>query len=299
MTAERLRIVDAHHHLWDRQALPYPWLAEPNADSLVGDTGPLCRDYLVEDYLTDAAGFDLSASVHVQAEVAHDRAVAETRWLQDNHDRHGVPSAIVAFVDLAAPDCAPILDAHAACSRLRGIRQILSRHPVAKYNYVDRDYLQDEDWQRGLGGLASRSLSFDLQLYPEQMDDAAATARRHSNLTIVLNHTGMPWDRSADGIARWRAGMARLVACPNVVVKISGLGMLDHRWSTDSIRPFVLGAIDLFTPARCMFASNFPVDHLFSDYRTIWQAFDAITAGFSADERAAMFVGNAQRTYRI
>ena len=138
------------------------------------------------------------------------------------------------------PDCAPILDAHAACSRLRGIRQILNRHPVAKYNYVDRDYLQDEDWQRGLGALASRGLSFDLQLYPEQMDDAAATARRHSNLTIVLNHTGMPWDRSADGIARWHAGMARLAACPNVVVKISGLGMpgppLEHGFD-QAVRP--------------------------------------------------------------
>lgn len=299
MTRNALRIIDAHHHLWDREALPYPWLAEPRSDGLLGDTAPLCQNYLVEDFMADAAGFDLVASVHVQAEAAHDRAMDETRWLQRVIDAHGCPRAIVAYADLAAPDLDAVLDGHAEAGAFRGIRQILNRHRLRTYNFVERDYMREEDWQRGLARLSARGLSFDMQIYPEQMGDGAATARRHGDLPVVLNHAGMPWDQSPEGIGRWRAGMRQMAGCPNVSVKISGLGMMDHRWTCPSIRPFVLETIDFFSPARCMFASNFPVDSLFSDYRTIWNAFDIITAAFAPDERRAMFMTNAQRIYRI
>jgi predicted TIM-barrel fold metal-dependent hydrolase len=93
--------------------------------------------------------------------------------------------------------------------------------------------------------------------------------------------------------------MRALADCPNVAVKISGLGMVMHDWSVDRIRPFVLETIDIFGTHRCIFASNFPVDRLFSDYATLWSAFDEITAGFSEDERRALFHDNATRLYRL
>jgi predicted TIM-barrel fold metal-dependent hydrolase len=93
--------------------------------------------------------------------------------------------------------------------------------------------------------------------------------------------------------------MRLLAGCPNVAVKISGLGMADRNWTEASMRPFVLATIELFGVERCLFASNFPVDKLMSDYRTLWQAYDNITRDFSADERAALFQGNAARYYRI
>lgn len=93
--------------------------------------------------------------------------------------------------------------------------------------------------------------------------------------------------------------MRALAACPNVAVKISGLGMVDHRWTVDSIRPFVLETIDMFGTGRCLFASNFPVDRLFSDYARLWRAYDALTADLSAAERTALFHDNAVRVYRL
>jgi predicted TIM-barrel fold metal-dependent hydrolase len=93
--------------------------------------------------------------------------------------------------------------------------------------------------------------------------------------------------------------MALLAQCPNIATKISGLGMVDHHWKVESIRPFVLEAIDLFGVERCMFASNFPVDKMFSDYDVLWNAFRTITAGFAAAERAALFHDNAARFYRL
>ena len=75
--------------------------------------------------------------------------------------------------------------------------------------------------------------------------------------------------------------------------------MVDHPWTVESIRPFVLETIDVFGTARCLFASNFPVDRLFSDYATVWRAFDQLTRSFSDEERSGLFHGNAERIYRL
>jgi predicted TIM-barrel fold metal-dependent hydrolase len=84
-----------------------------------------------------------------------------------------------------------------------------------------------------------------------------------------------------------------------VVAKISGLGMCDRQWTVDSIRPFVTDIIEAFGVDRCMFGSNFPVDVLFSDYQTVWNAYDTITSDLSAEERAMLFHENAERYYQI
>ena len=89
--------------------------------------------------------------------------------------------------------------------------------------------------------------------------------------------------------------MKRLAAEPNVVAKISGLGMVDWRWSEASIRPFVLGAIDCFGVDRAMFGSNFPVDKLYSSFDALYGAFESIVASFSESEKDKLFHGNALR----
>ena len=131
------------------------------------------------------------------------------------------------------------------------------------------------------------------------MDDAYDVARNFPDTQIILNHTGMPVDRTAEELEGWRKAMTRLAEAPNVACKISGLGMGDRKWTVDSIRPFVLHAIDAFGTERCMFASNFPVDKLFSSYDDIFNAFKTITKDFSAEERRAMFHDNAATFYRI
>jgi len=297
-----MRIVDPHHHLWDRDLHHYPWLAAPTVSGLVGDTTALCRNYLLADLKADAASVELVKSVHLQAEIAHDLSVEETRWLQSIADAPGsggFPHGIVAYADLSDPQVDRTLAAHAAFANACGIRQILNRHPDPGVNFVDRDYMAEDQWQKGFARLRAHGLSFDMQLYAPQMAEGAATARRHPDTQIIINHTGMPLDRDPEGLAAWRGGMRALAACPNVAVKISGLGMVDHHWTVDSIRPFVLETINLFGTNRCLFASNFPVDRLYSDYAKVWGSFDQITGDLSADERNGLFHDNAVRVYRL
>jgi predicted TIM-barrel fold metal-dependent hydrolase len=143
-------------------------------------------------------------------------------------------------------------------------------------------------------------MSFDLQLYPSQMEEAAALARQHADTPIIVNHAGMFVDRSSvAGYRAWRDGMRQLAGCANVSVKLSGFAMFDHQWTVESLRPYVLETIDTFGVERAMFASNFPVDRLFGSYEALWQAYASIVADASEADKDALFRNNAERIYRI
>lgn len=295
-------VIDAHHHLWDLGELRYPWLEDAEGEAIFGDYSAIRRSYPLEEFLADCSKQGVVKSVHVQAEVDPRDPVTETRWLQAIADRPGsggFPHAIVAFADLTRNDVEPVLAEHRASPNLRGIRQILNYHADPRLSYTERDLLEDEGFRRNFKLLRRYDLSFDLQLYYPQMDRAAELARENADLQIILNHTGMPVERDEAGLAGWRAGMRRLAECENVAVKISGLGMCDPAWTQESIRPFVLEVIDLFGVERSMFASNFPVDKIFSDYDRLFEAFKAITVDCSQDERGRLFCDNAARCYRI
>lgn len=265
-----------------------------------GDLKALQRPYLVEDLLRDAKGLGLSKSVHVQANFDPSDPVGETRWLEHVAQAGGFPHGIVAFADLSSHDVHGILEGHAAASRrVRGIRQVLNRHPNPVLNRAPRDYLADETWQRNLGLLRRLGWSFDVQVYYQQMPAVAALARRYPDIQFVLDHAGMPAERDAAGIDGWRKGMRLLARCPNVAVKLCGYGMVDTKWTVESIRPFVLQPIEWFSPQRAMFGSNFPVDRLMATYERLWAAYREITAGFSAAEKQSLFSGTAERIYSL
>jgi predicted TIM-barrel fold metal-dependent hydrolase len=296
-----MKIVDPHVHFWDLDTHHYPWLANPGT-SFVGDARDLKHNYLPTDLAREAGDIDVLKVVHVEAN--HDPAdpVEETRWLQALADagEPAWPDAIVAAADLSDADAQATLAAHASFPRVRGIRQILNVHDNPLYDYVGRHYLRDDAWRRNFGLLAGYGLSFDLQLYPSQMAEAASLAREHPEVPLIVNHAGMFVDRdSVAGYRAWRDGLRVLAACPNVSVKISGLAMFDHRWTVESLRPYVLETIDAFGAERAMFASNFPVDRLFSSYEALWHAYASIVGGASDDERDALFRRNAERVYRL
>ena len=296
----QLRIIDPHQHFWKLDAPHgYPWLQKrPLGPSVAGDLARIAHDYLIPDYLADTAGFNVVKSVHIEA-IAKD-PVGETEWLQGLADEHGFPHGAVVRASLRQPDVERELERQCQFSIVRGVRDILNWHKNPSVSYIERsDLLTDPAWLRGFALLKKYNLSFDMQLYPLQMMDAAGVARRHPDMSIILNHAGMPVDRDPESLDHWRKGMRALAACDNVTVKVSGLGMVDWNWTTESIRPFVLETIDIFGVDRSMFASNFPVDKIYSDFATLYRAFFEITRDFSPTEKAKLFHDNAERLYRI
>ena len=293
------RIVDAHHHLWDLGACRYPWLMARGKRRFFGDPAPIQRNYLVADLLSDAAGFELEASVHVQVGVADGDEVRETAWLQQTGEKYRLPSAIVAYCALDRPDAIQVVEAHQRHDRVRGLRQIVGRSAEEDAGTGSDALIDDPAWREHIGMLGDLGLSFDLQLIPAQMFRLAEFLATVPGTRVALCHCGSPWDQSPRGFAAWRDGIGQLASLPNVSCKVSGLGMFDHDWSVDSIRPFVETCIELFGPQRTMFGSNFPVDRLHASYRRVWDAYFTITAGLEDPDLALLFRDTARSFYRI
>lgn len=296
-----LRIVDPHVHLWDLSRARYGWLQDdPLPNNPAGEMSAIAgRDYLLKDYLADTAGWRVDKIVHVEAGMPRGEQLGETDWLQAMADTHGYPQGVVAGADLRDPDLEALLEAQAARPNVRGVRQIICWHEDPLKTYTDRDLLVDPAWVAGFSKLARHGLSFDLQLYPSQMATAAGLAARHPDVPMIVNHAGLPTDRDAAGMERWRAGLRLLAAQPQISIKISGLGITDRAWTTESLRPIVLECIDAFGTERAMFASDFPVESVHGTFDAFYSAFDAITADFGADERERLFAANAEAAYRI
>jgi predicted TIM-barrel fold metal-dependent hydrolase len=293
------RIVDAHHHLWDLNAVHYPWLMERGVRRFFGDPTPIQKDYLARDLRADIGALPIVKSVHIQVGVAPEDSVKETLWLEQHGKTHGLPHGIIAFVDLTTDDVEAQLDAHLAASRLRGVRQIVGRSAEEDAKTGTGGLLENPAFERGLKALAARGLSFDLQLVPSQMAAAARLFNRIPTLNVALCHAGSLSDFGAEGRALWAMGIATLAALPNILCKVSGFGMFDNHWTANSAAPQFETLLQHFGPQRMAFGSNFPVDKLYGNYAAIWARFDALTSALSAPERAAIFANNAESFYRI
>ena len=291
-------IADAHQHFWDIDANYHPWLRdEPPIPFRYGDYSAIRRRYLPRDYLADAAGHPVVRTVYVEAEWDPADPVGETRYIAQLRKEAKLPTVMVAQAWLDRDDCASVLEQQAGFDFVRGIRH------KPRCNASPRDAapggMTDPAWRAGFAHLARLGLRFDLQTPWWHLHEAADLARAFPRTTIVLNHTGLPSDRSAEELAQWKRAMAALAACPNATVKISGLGQPGKAWTAESNREVVLAAIEAFGVERAMFASNFPVDGLCASFDTIFSGFDDIVAGFAESERRALFHDNAVRIYAM
>jgi predicted TIM-barrel fold metal-dependent hydrolase len=235
-------------------------------------------------------------------------------------------AGIVGRADLRLRDAAAdVLHALLAAGngRFRGIRQSASWDadhgvlgPLA--GRVPAGLYRDAAFREGFRHLRPLGLSFDAWLLEPQLPDLIDLARAFPDTTIVLDHVGTPLGigayagRRDERFAVWRDSIRELATCANVVVKAGGLPMPFAGWkkrmhepdpSSETLatqwRPYIETVIDAFGPERCMFESNFPVDRFGCDYVSLWNAFKRIAAGYSAAEKAALFMGTAARVYRL
>ena len=285
--------IDAHHHLWDLSAVHYPWLMAQGVERFFGNPAPIQRDYLLEEFRRDAAG--IGASVHIQ--VGAEDGWAEAQWVQRIADSAADwPLAQVAFCDLTDPARDAKLDRLQSLPSVRGVRQIVGRAPGEDAATGTNALLDTPAFAEGLRDVGERGLSFDLQLIPELYEGMARVLDRAPDTPVALCHAGSPHDRSPAGLRAWADALRLLSERPQVICKLSGLGMFDHAWTRDSLRPVIETCLDQFGPSRCMFGSNFPVDSLYSDYAAVLAAHAAIVP---EPAQGAVFHDTAARFYNL
>lgn len=295
-------IVDAHHHLWRLAEGHYPWLQDeydPNTFFL-GDYSGMCHDFDAAEYRRRVQKFSVRATVHVEAERARDEALAETAWLHQVHALDGLPCAVVAYADFGAAEIETALQQQAAYPLVRGIRCKPKTSATAESSVRNEaGSMQDERWLRGLALLERYGLSWDLRVPFWHLSEAAEVAAQFPSQAIVLNHLGLPWDRSDVGIAAWRRGMEALARNDAVHVKLSELGLRDASWNSVQNASLIRETVSIFGWQRCMFASNLPVSGLNVDFPTL---IDTVCLGIehlSESAQRAIWHDNAARFYRI
>jgi predicted TIM-barrel fold metal-dependent hydrolase len=299
--ADAVTLIDAHHHLWDLQRNYYPWLSDrPEEHFFLGPYEQLKKNYLPEDYLRDARGHNVLATVHCEAEWDREDQVGETRWLNEVSARYGFPNAIVAHAWFDTENAEEVIAAQASFPLVRGIRSkpATSLSPDTMTPGAPRT-MQDDKWLRGFALLEKYSLSWDLRVPFWHLPEAASVARAFSSTAIILNHTGFPWDRSGEGLAAWRRAMEVIAREPNVHLKISEFGLRDQPWDHESNCRIVLEAIEIFGIERCVFATNFPVAGLRVDYDTLVRSVKRMVAHFSPGDQDRLFWKNAIAFYRL
>jgi predicted TIM-barrel fold metal-dependent hydrolase len=287
-------IIDAHQHFWDLKANFYPWLT---GDTLVphryGDYSPIKRDYLPANYLRDSAGQNVTGSVYVEAEWTPDDPVGETRYVKQLAETTGRPNAMVAQAWLNRGDVAEVLAAQARFPLVRSVR-----NKPGNPDSAGRTLMSNAAWRDGYALLAHHGLHFDLQAPWQQLVEATTLARDFPDTLLIVNHAGVPGDRSAATLHGWREALATLARCPNVAVKVSGLCETGKRWSVEANQPVLDALRDTFGAERLMFGSNFPVDGLFLSLADLIGGFRQLVASWTRTEQEAFFNDTAVRVYR-
>lgn len=284
--------VDTHHHLWELDQLEYSWLAGPDIsdDTHLGDYAAIRVDWGPRRLFREFSGQNVIKSIHVEAAMSGPDPVAETAWLDGVNREYGMPNALVAACDLRSTSVGDELDRHLAASSLvRGIR-----------TEVPADS-SDAAFSAGLTALRDRGLSFDLNLPPRHLADGVELVRRHPDVAFVVGHAGAPPVSDPTAFSDWAAAISALAESDNVTCKISGMGMYDHEWTVESIRPWVLHCVEAFGPERAMFGTNWPVDVIYAPYFETVDAYRLILAeaGVEDDVQHALLHANAERIYRI
>ncbi len=332
-----LPIIDPHHHLWDLRPL-LPSFPEPRHDFLEAIAGAayytfdeLLADTRSGHNVVGTVFMECSAFYHAGAE-EHLKPVGEVEFVngvaaQGASGLYGdyrPCAAIVGHADLTRGAAAgEVLDAlRTASDRFAGIRHSAAwdtdPEVLGPPFHAPQGLYRDATFREGFAELGTRDLTFDAWLLEPQLGDVLDLAQAFPDQPICLDHCGTPLNIASyhgtldENFERWRKSIRALGECENVSVKLGGLAMafcgmpeegpakgcgseeLAAQW-----KPYVETCIEAFGSTRAMFESNYPVDRWGASYAVLWNAFKRLAAGYSDDEKAALFAGNAARFYRI
>ena len=295
-------IVDSHHHtIWDCEA-NYPWMNAPMRPMIFGDDwSGMKQEYRIETFIADSASYNVTQSVHVQANFDITRPADETKGLQGFADRHGFPHGIVAYADLTDSNVEATLAGHLQYANTRGIRQQVYWHKDNEYwRFVDQpEFCLSNAFRRGLAALAAHDLTFDWQGFATQFAELADLAKAHSGLRFCLVHAGMLTSLDASTVTEWTDAVRVLLPLDNVFIKVSGLNTFTRKLDEPTMTHVTDTVLDMFGADRCFYGSNYPVERMWTPLADYTAAQKRVLAGRSDAVNQKFFHDTAKAFYRI
>jgi len=292
------------------------------------DFGLFLQPYMAPEFLEDIKNNNVRATVYLECgwncPIAKSKCMApvpEADMVAEIASNHpNICQGMVAHADLRLGKLVePALKAYASKPWVKGIRHALAFSPdQVPHSWANsaKGIALTQTFQEGIALLEKYGFSFDTWLYHFNLDDLCVIAKKFPNLSIITDHVALPvgigrFDRDTTFL-EWAAGIRKLSKYPNVLIKLSGLGMCvfgfnlhnrDMPPSSSELaelwRPYIEHCIDCFGVDRCMFASNFPVDKVSCGYTQMWNAYKRIVSGRSERDKQQLFYETAKRAYRL
>jgi L-fuconolactonase len=278
-SAERMQpAIDAHQHFWRIDRGDYGWLTPR--------LGAIYRDFLPADLAPIVARRGIDATIVVQAAPT----VAETCFLLDLAAATPLVAGVVGWAPLDAPEAPSEIASLAQNRLLVGLRPMVQDEP-------DDDWLLRPALRAAFDALVAHRLVFDALVLPRHLTRLARVLDRHPDLVVVVDHGAKPRIREGE-IDAWRADMSRIAAHPNVTCKLSGLVTEAPDGAGLAIlQPYIDALLELYGPQRLIWGSDWPVVELAGGYDRWHTIAQEALRGLDADDRAAVFGGNAETLY--
>ena len=275
--------IDAHQHFWKYDSVTYSWISDA--------MWVIRRDYTPADLLPLLRAAEMDGCVTVQV----NQTEVENKEMLVLAEQNDFIRGIVGWIDLQHPEVEFRLEWYKdAYPKLKGFRHILQGER-------DRALMLKPAFKRGIGSLRKFGYTFDILIFPDQLGYTREFVASFPDQPFIIDHIAKPYIKDRFITEEWKDAIRAVAAYPNVSCKISGMVTeADWKnWKPEHFRPYLDAVVDSFGPERIVFGSDWPVCLVAAEYAQVIGIVEDYFAGFSADEQAAFFGGNATRFYNL
>ncbi|GAA5505953.1 amidohydrolase family protein [Novipirellula caenicola] len=275
-------LIDCHHHLWKYSAAQYGWISD--------EMSRLKQDFWTDELRQISSESEVTGFVSVQAR----QSLEETDDLLQFAATEPLVRGVVGWVPLATEQIEASLDRYADAEKLKGVRHVVQDEP-------DDRFLLRRDFNRGVSLLKDCGLVYDILIFARQLPAAVEFVRQHPDQVFVLDHVAKPTIKKSEFDHQWETHFRELARCENVACKFSGIvtEVRDATWDIETLRPYWDVALESFGPKRLMYASDWPVCLLASEYSRWLGVVQELASELSQDEQDDFFANNAVRQYKL
>ena len=272
--------IDSHQHFWKFDPVRDAWI-----DSSMEK---IAQDFLPKDLKPLLRQNQMDGCVAVQA----DQSEAETEFLLDLAEENSFIKGVVGWVDLSADDLSKRLNLFSKNPLFKGIRHILQAEKEG--------FMLQDSFLKGIAQLKDFNLTYDILIYPHQLEEANKMIEKNPDQAFVLDHLAKPYIKDQK-IERWTSHIKQLAKNRNVYCKLSGMiteADWNH-WQAEDFDKYLLVALEAFGVDRLMFGSDWPVCLLAGSYQHVVKIVDQFIMKLNPKDQYKIMGENAQNFYNL
>lgn len=273
--------IDAHQHYWKYNEARDTWITD--------DMAVIQRNFLPEDLKPLLPINQVDGTVIVQS----DQSKEENIFQLANSLQHNFIKGVVGWIDLQADDVADQLAYYNEFKKMKGFRHVLQGEQ-------QRDFMLRPDFMRGIGKLKEFGYTYDILIYPDQLNYTMDFVKAFPSQLFVLDHLAKPHIRDGK-IDQWKKDIQKLAAFENVFCKISGMVTEAkwNEWKKEDFVPYLDTVVEAFGTNRLMYGSDWPVCLVAASYEQVIGLVREYFSAFSENDKELIFGKNAALFYNL